>query len=236
MGFVAKHLPDKFYLEGDQRISLRTKIFREVVANLIVHREYTNAYPCSFVIGPAEVRTENANNPHGEGPIDMHNFAPFPKNPAIAKFFIQLGRVDELGSGVLNVHKYINAYAGGGKPQFIEGPVFKMIIPLAERVSGTVIGGVNDTTIEGVIEGVFEGVSEGVKDKLTKLLEAIAAKEGLRIPDYAAEIKEPVKSVERYMKQLREAGLVEFKGAPKTGGYVLSQELRDNLSDKKEDK
>ena len=29
MNFVAKHLPDKFYLEGDQRISLREKIFRE---------------------------------------------------------------------------------------------------------------------------------------------------------------------------------------------------------------
>jgi ATP-dependent DNA helicase RecG len=50
MGFVAKHLPDKFYMEGDQRVSLRTKIFREIVANLIVHREYTNAQPCTFVI------------------------------------------------------------------------------------------------------------------------------------------------------------------------------------------
>jgi len=32
MDFVAKHLPDKFHLEGDQRVSLRAKIFREVVA------------------------------------------------------------------------------------------------------------------------------------------------------------------------------------------------------------
>lgn len=39
MAFVAKHLPDKFYLEGDQRVSLRSKIFREVAANMIVHRE-----------------------------------------------------------------------------------------------------------------------------------------------------------------------------------------------------
>jgi len=28
MNFVAKHLPDKFYMEGDHRISLRDKIFR----------------------------------------------------------------------------------------------------------------------------------------------------------------------------------------------------------------
>jgi len=30
MGFVNKHLSDKFYLQGDQRISLREKIFREI--------------------------------------------------------------------------------------------------------------------------------------------------------------------------------------------------------------
>ncbi|MEZ4828232.1 MAG: putative DNA binding domain-containing protein [Bacteroidia bacterium] len=39
MDFVAKHLPDKFFLQNDQRRSLRTMIFREVIANLIVHRE-----------------------------------------------------------------------------------------------------------------------------------------------------------------------------------------------------
>src|SRR5690606_23470898 len=94
MNFVAKHLPDKFYMEGDQRISLRSKIFREVVANFLVHREYTNAYPATFVIYSDRVETENANNPHGEGPIDPNNFAPFPKNPTIAKFFMQIGRVD----------------------------------------------------------------------------------------------------------------------------------------------
>ena len=41
--FINKHLPEKFYMEGDQRVDLRDKIFREVVANCIVHREYTSA-------------------------------------------------------------------------------------------------------------------------------------------------------------------------------------------------
>jgi ATP-dependent DNA helicase RecG len=62
MDFVAKHLPDKFHQIGDQRISLRTHIFREIVANIIVHREYMNAHPCTFVISMGKVETENANN------------------------------------------------------------------------------------------------------------------------------------------------------------------------------
>jgi ATP-dependent DNA helicase RecG len=36
MAFVAKHLPDKFYLEKDQRVSLRDKIFREVISNILI--------------------------------------------------------------------------------------------------------------------------------------------------------------------------------------------------------
>ena len=234
MGFVAKHLPDKFYLEGDQRISLRTKIFREVVANLIVHREYTNGHPCTFVIGSAEVRTKNANNPHGEGPIDLRNFAPFPKNPAIAKFFIQLGRVDELGSGLLNVNKYITAYAGGGKPQFIEGPVFKMIIPLAEGVSGGVIVGVAEGVIDTVRDTVNvtvrDTVNDTVKERMARMIIHLFQHPGLKSKELAKVLDVSEVSVRRDIQKINR--LVEFKGAPKTGGYTLSQELHDKLHDK----
>jgi ATP-dependent DNA helicase RecG len=155
MGFVEKHLPDKFYLQGDQRISLRTAIFREVAANIIVHREYTNAHPCTFVIGKDNVETENANNPHGEGMIDPSRFTPFPKNPVIAKFFIELGRVDELGLGVLNVTRLSKQYAGRKKPKFIEGTTFKMVIPVLANPS--------DGVSEGLNEGLSDGVNKGAK-------------------------------------------------------------------------
>lgn len=155
MGFVEKHLPDKFFLQGDQRINLRTAIFREVAANIIVHREYTNAHPCTFVIGKSYVETENANNPHGEGMINPDRFAPFPKNPVIAKFFIQLGRVDELGSGILNVARFIKPYVGRRKPEFMEGVTFRIRIPIPTNKRDGVSDGVND--------GVSDGVNDGAK-------------------------------------------------------------------------
>ncbi|MFH0733349.1 MAG: RNA-binding domain-containing protein [bacterium] len=130
MNFVAKHLPEKFYLQGTQRKDLRSAIFREIIANLIIHREYTSALPATFIIYKNRVETNNANNPHGEGEITPDNIIPFAKNPTIAKFFIQLGRVEELGSGVLNVNKYLNIYVPGAKPRFIEGKTFTIIIPL----------------------------------------------------------------------------------------------------------
>jgi ATP-dependent DNA helicase RecG len=50
MGFIEKHVNDPFYLEGTTRISLRSKIFRELVANLIAHQEYLNASPAVITI------------------------------------------------------------------------------------------------------------------------------------------------------------------------------------------
>jgi ATP-dependent DNA helicase RecG len=222
MNFVGKHLPDKFYLEGDQRVSLRTKIFREVVANLLVHREYTNASPCTFIIYNDRVETRNANNPHGDGPINPNTFAPFPKNPSIAKFFIQLGWVDELGSGVLNVNKFVTEYGGKGTPDFIEGNTFQMRIPVpVERVAEGVIEGV-DSKVEGVIEGVTEGVSDEVREKLKRIFLVIYKNGGVRAIHIEESVKLPGKSVERYIKMLKDADLIEFKGAPKTGGYYLT--------------
>ena len=224
MDFVAKHLPDKFYLEGDQRVSVRSKIFREVIANLIVHREYTNGYPCRLIIYHNRVETENANNPHGEGPINPNNFAPFPKNPAIAKFFAQLGRVDELGSGIINVGKYIKAYSGKSKAQFIEGTVFKTIIPIPEMKSLVESEGVNQKS-EGVNEGVntlnIEGINTQLKKELLKTLTNIKKNEGINAIQLAKQFKKGLATVERHLKILKDADYIEFKGASKTGGYYL---------------
>ncbi len=132
LAFVNKHLPDIFYLEGDVRISIRDKIFREVISNILIHRNYANAYPAKLIIGLDSISTENANKPHGYGVIDPNNFSPFPKNPTIAKFFKEIGLVDELGSGVRNIHKYGKAYFGY-EPQIIEDEIFKIIFKASEN-------------------------------------------------------------------------------------------------------
>jgi ATP-dependent DNA helicase RecG len=134
MLFVSKHLNDKFYLEGTQRISIRDKIFREAITNLLIHREFSNPFPAKMVIEKDRVYIENGNKPHGSGIIDPEDFSPFPKNPKIAKFFKEIGWVDELGSGVRNMFKYNKIYSGAD-PEFIEGDVFKTIIPLVEQAN-----------------------------------------------------------------------------------------------------
>ena len=63
--------------------------------------------------------------------------SPYPKNPLLANFFVQIGRADTLGSGVRNLYKFTKIYSGG-EPELIDGDVFMTIVPLGKSVhSGT---------------------------------------------------------------------------------------------------
>jgi len=131
--FINRHLPDKFYMEGDQRIDLRDKIFREVIGNIIVHREYTDATATELIIEEDAVRTINPNNPYFNGVMDLNHFNPHPKNPNIRKFFTTLGWADEIGSGIRNTRNYLPHYVENATPVFIDEPLFKIIIPLVRH-------------------------------------------------------------------------------------------------------
>ena len=52
----------------------------------------------------------------------------------IASFFRNIGFADQLGSGVRNLFKYSKFYSGQ-EPQFLEGDVFQIIVPLNDAYS-----------------------------------------------------------------------------------------------------
>ncbi|MDA3892449.1 MAG: hypothetical protein PF517_12360 [Salinivirgaceae bacterium] len=71
----------------------------------------TSIGPAKLIIGPYDVQTENANKAHGTLQLEPETFAPYPKNPVIARVFKEIGRADELGSGVRNIYSYYNFYS-----------------------------------------------------------------------------------------------------------------------------
>ena len=116
-------------MENDQRVSLRSRILREVISNLLIHREFTNPFPAKFVIEKDKFYTENSNKAHNPGIIDPTTFSPCPKNPAIARVFREIGRADELGSGVRNLFKYCKQFSNHD-PHLVEGDVFKFVLSI----------------------------------------------------------------------------------------------------------
>ncbi len=76
------------------------------------------------------------------------------------------------------------------------------------------------TKIESIPEdgGISEGISEGIKS----LLVYIGNSPGMRIKVIAHGINRPAKTIERWIKKLREEGRIDFIGSKKTGGYYLA--------------
>lgn len=129
MDFTTKHLDDKFYIEDNQRIDVRSKIARELCVNLLIHREFSNPTPARLIITKDAIETENANKPRSIGYINLDNYTPYPKNPKIAAVFKEIGLADELGSGIKNIVKYTNIYSGG-VPSFKDDDIFKVTVPI----------------------------------------------------------------------------------------------------------
>lgn len=127
--FICKHTSDLFYL-----VSVRSIIAREIVSNTLMHREYANPFPAKLIIEKDRILTENANKVYRYGQINADNFSPYPKNPIIANFFSNIGRADELGSGVRNLYKYTKIYSGG-EPVLFEDDVFRVEVPVFEPFS-----------------------------------------------------------------------------------------------------
>lgn len=132
--FGRKHLPDKFFLEDTVNKSLRNTIVREMVSNTLMHREFSSSYTAKFVIEKERMYVENANRAANDGCITVDNLDPNPKNPIIAAFFRNIGYADQLGSGVRNLFKY-SKYYSGQEPKFIEGDIFRIIVPLNDTYS-----------------------------------------------------------------------------------------------------
>lgn len=231
MEFIAKHTMDKFFLMGDQRVSVRSWIAREVVSNILVHREYTSTFPAKIVIENERMYAENWNRSYAQGRIDPDNFTPRPKNPLLARFFVNIGRADQLGSGVRNLYKYTQIYSGSD-PELIEGDVFRTIIPLLSAVDETDYQvGMSDKTpgMSDKTPGMSDKMMERANSKLT--ISEIAFLESI-LPLFAKHEwinttlvnelsdKSPA-AIRRYLKRLSDINVLEARGANKNREYRL---------------
>ncbi len=113
----------------------------------MVHRDFSSGYVAKFIIEKSRIYTENANLSHGHGTLELASFEPFQKNPPISKIFREIGLADELGSGMRNTYKYTRLYSGSA-PEFVEGDIFRTIVPLKEAATATV-GPVSSETGKG---------------------------------------------------------------------------------------
>lgn len=218
--FMRKALPDRFRTEGDIAVSARDWIIRELVSNILVHREYSSPIPAQITITDEGIETRNASRPVFEGEIDLDNFTPVPKNPVIADVFMQIGLAEELGSGVRNLIKYTKLYSGG-EPTFNDGLVFTAFVPIRERKN---MGGV--TVEQSSVKPI--GVAGGIEGAIEHLL---SVQDEVTIAQIAELCGANVRAVRRKVARMVEQGELVALGKTRRRRYARAEKSAGAASD-----
>ena len=207
MEFGRKHLPDRFYLEGDQRKSLRNIITREMIANTLIHREYTSSYQAKFVIEKDCMYVENANRAAQEMILTPDNAEPNPKNPIIADFFRNIGYADKLGSGVRNLFKYCKFYSGRD-PKLMEGDIFRIIVPLDE-----------DLAVESATQSATQSTTQSATEET--ILKLLKKESTLTQREIADRLSMNQNTVKYYIRKMQRNGMIVREGTSRKGEWII---------------
>ena len=128
------------------------------------------------------------------------------RHPVVVRILRQAGLAEQAGSGLPYVRRLWTA-AQRPPPTIANDPARKRFEVVFEWG-----GGVNG----GVDEKAYQKAERSLTEQLLGL---IGSKPGLRVPEMERETGQSRRTIERGLKQLRDRGLIDFRGAPKTGGY-----------------
>ncbi|MEY8495590.1 winged helix-turn-helix transcriptional regulator [Lachnospiraceae bacterium 29-91] len=215
-------------MESDQRKSLRNIITREMIANTLIHREFTSAYQAKFVIENDRMYVENANRSAQSGVITPKNIEPPPKNPIIASFFRNIGYADQLGSGVRNLFKYSRHYSGR-EPEFLEGDVFRITVPLdnsyldSDNQITAQLPIKNTETTQSttqIVETTQFAGSGNLKAELD-IAALMRHNPAISQKQIAEQLNRNVDTVKYYIRKMQEQGKIERVGSFRKGKWLV---------------
>lgn len=131
--FILSRLSHSFTIEGmirEEKLEIPEVAFREALLNLLIHRNYHLPSPSKILIYDDRVEFFSAGN--FWGPIKSDQLLKgmtYLRNPAICKVFREVGLVEKMGTGFIQIFKSYEKW-GLEKPQIFEGDNFvKCILP-----------------------------------------------------------------------------------------------------------
>jgi len=142
---------------------------------------------------------------------------PSPKNPIISSFFRNIGYADQLGSGVRNLFKY-SKYYSGKNPEFIEGDIFRIIVPLNDR---NMEENATQSTTQSATQFTQSTTQSSGKKVEQAIIRLIEQEPLLSQKQMAEKLCLNQNTLKYYIKKMREKHIIERVGSSRKGKWVV---------------
>jgi ATP-dependent DNA helicase RecG len=222
MKFIVSHISVAFEFDGSiqhkERFAYPLPAVREVLLNAIVHRSYTDPNDIQIKIFDDKITIFSPGTFYGGltvAEIQTDNYRSSLRNKLVAEGFYLINAIEKYGSGFIRIRRALKDYpeVQFDVQEFQGGVMATFTLKQPELPD------------EGASGGASGGVSGGASGGASALLTYIQAHPGQRSSEMVVALNTPLRSIERWLKQLKENGLIEFRGATKTGGYHAATTL-----------
>jgi ATP-dependent DNA helicase RecG len=200
--YILKNIHIGMKIEGLKRIDIpeiNQEAMREAIINAFCHRDYYEYDSVNIAIFKDRVEIRNPGLLYGGLTIEKIKTEMISerRNELIAELFHRVHYIEKWGRGIrLILSKEPDA-------EFKEVGTHFIVVFKRKEISAS----------------PSEGVSEGVD----ALFDYIKNNPGNRTPQFEEALSVPVKTIERWLKKLKDEQRIEFRGAPKTGGYYIKK-------------
>ncbi|MBL7967557.1 MAG: hypothetical protein JNK09_11195 [Prolixibacteraceae bacterium] len=238
-------LPDR--AEAQRVWNYPFRALEESVVNALYHRNWEVREPVEIRILPDCIEIVNQGGPDRSVRMEelqkgiIHNRRY--RNRRIGDFLKELDMTEGRGTGIPIIRREMEKN-GSPEPRFETDenhsyfittlPIHPAFLLEEEKSEGVhkevkLADGQHDPILKLIREGVNEGANEGVNENVYDIINILITVPGLNAVEIASRTKRGLSTIERYLRLLRKKEIVEFKGAPKTGGYYLTSKSKDKL-------
>ncbi|PCI61296.1 MAG: hypothetical protein COB35_06865 [Gammaproteobacteria bacterium] len=213
--FVQKHLMVEYIITGEaqreERYDYPLDAIREIILNMIVHRNYKDSSDSVIKIFDDRIEFFNPGDLYDDLTIEQlasNHYQSKTRNKLIALMFKECGLIEKYGSGITRIKKLCKEH-GLTEPKFEE----------IQKGFQVTLYKSNQTNTEQALNNV--GVNVGVNISKTNVFDFIAQNQPTKAKNIAEYFNVSQRTIERYLKQLKNNDKIDFKGATKTGGYYV---------------
>ena len=223
IAFVKNHLMAELVITGkpehDVRYDYPVEAIREIVLNMLVHRDYCGAGVNTIKIFDDHMEFTNPGGlPHGLTVDDLLSdaYVTSPRNPQLASLFKAVGLTERYGSGIKGIEDACRSH-GGVRVEFENHETwFKVVLSKIDGEKGT-----GKSSQKKLGEKLGERLGEKLGERRNKILQVLKADSTVAIPAIATIIGVSETAIEKNLSWLRENGYIRRIGGARGGHWEV---------------